>query len=278
MVELSHEEYLLFKNLVFKNFGINLVESKKTLIVGRLQSMVKKYSLDTFADYYQMLVNDKEGKYLSELINKISTNYTFFYRENVHFDFLVDTVVPDAMKKLKDSNSKDIRLWCAGCASGEEPYTIIMMLLESLKTQYANWNMGILATDISINALDFARQGLYPADRITKLPVVYKNHYLTKVKDDQFQVSDKVKNEVTYRRFNLMNKSWPFKKQFNVILCRNVMIYFNAETRRELVTKFINSLLPGGYLFIGHSETIDKTIPGLKYIMPAVYQKVDVDG
>ena len=272
-MELKQNEYLLLRDLVFKNFGINLTEAKKALIIGRLQSLLSKYSLNNFEDYHKMLINDKSGTYLSELVNKISTNYTFFYREEDHFNFFSKIALPQFTSLLKSQRSNDLRLWCAGCASGEEPYTLMMVMRETMGNDHKNWNAGILATDISQNALDFAMNGIYPNERLNNLPSSLKNKYFNKHEENSYEISSVLKKDVTYRRFNLMNENWPFKNKFHMIFCRNVMIYFDENTRDVLVNKFAKYLVQGGYLFIGHSESIDKKNASLTYLAPALYKK-----
>lgn len=270
---ITDDEFLKLKKLVYKNFGINLTDAKRALVIGRLQSILKKYGFDDFESYYQYVASDVNGAAISELINKISTNFTYFYREEEHFKFFSREVLPDLVEWLNKKKDRDIRLWCAGCASGEEPYTIVMMMMEYFGNGYHLWDSGILATDISENALEMAKKGVYQIEAISKLPVEYKNKYMEKIGNEECSVSEKVKKEVTFRRFNLMNKKFPFKKRFHAIFCRNVMIYFDQETKDRLIAKFYDLLEPGGYLFIGHSETVDRANNFFKYVSPAVYRK-----
>lgn len=271
--KISDDEFNKLKQLIFDNFGIHLTDQKKGLVYTRLHSVLNKYGFKTFDEYYRFVSSDKTGKGLDELVNKISTNFTFFYREEDHFDFFIKRVLPESMEKAKQRNENDLRFWCAGCASGEEPYTIIMLMMEAMGGNYPLWNSGILATDISDNALGFAKEAIYPSDRLQKLPPLYRNKYFEKISDDEYKVIERVKKEVTFRRFNLMNTTFPFKKKFQAIFCRNVMIYFNQQTRDELVGRYEQMLEPGGYLFLGHSETISSKMYSFKYVMPAVYRK-----
>lgn len=271
--KISDEEFNKLKTLIYDNFGIHLTDQKKGLVYTRLHSVLQKKGFKTFSEYYNFVSADKTGKGLDELVNKISTNFTFFYREEDHFNFFIKTVLPESMEKAKLRNENDLRFWCAGCASGEEPYTIIMLMMEAMGGNYNLWNSGILATDISDNALNFAKEAIYPSERLQKLPSLYRNKYFEKVTNDEYKVLDRVKKEVTFRRFNLMNTTFPFKKRFQAIFCRNVMIYFNQETRDALVGRYEQMLEPGGYLFLGHSETISHKMYSFKYVMPAVYRK-----
>jgi chemotaxis protein methyltransferase CheR len=238
-----------------------------------LQKILRKESFKNFKDYYDALVNDSSGVALSELANNISTNYTYFYRENEHFDFFVDTALKEILKKKVAQKSNDIRLWSAGCSSGEEPYTLMMMMMQKMGDMYSKFDAGILATDISLKALTLAKEGVYEKDKLKRLPEGYSSKYFEKLDEGTFKIKNIVKKEVTFRRFNLMNDIFPFKKQFDAIFCRNVMIYFDNDTRATLVRKFYDFLEDGGYLFIGHSETIRRGIVNLKPIAPAIYKK-----
>ena len=273
-VDISDEEFEALSSLVYNTIGIHLTEKKKNLLKARLQKILRRRGIKTFSEYYEKAKTDKSGQILSELATSISTNYTYFYRENAHFDFFKDKVLPYLEKKFEKESRKDLRIWSAGCSSGEEPYMLVMLMMEYFGDQYKYYDAGVLATDISENALSYAKKGVYPEDRLKKLPSVYKKKYFRRVSEDSWEVVDFVKKEVLFRRFNLMNEKFPFKKPFHTIFCRNVMIYFDDPTKAALVQKFYDSLESGGFFFIGHSETLNR-IPGcrFKYIMPALYRK-----
>jgi chemotaxis protein methyltransferase CheR len=274
-VHISEEEFAKIRSLVYNKIGINLTEQKKTLLMGRLQKILRLKNFENFSEYYDSLIADKSGKEISELANHISTNHTFFWRENDHFEYFLNVALPEIKSRLLNSRTNDIRIWSAGCSSGEEPYMLVMLMMEYFQNDYSKLNAGLLATDISEKALGTALRGVYAHERIKETPKVLVKKYFTKTEDDKYAVIDKVKKEVTYRRFNLMNKVFPFRKKFDIIFCRNVMIYFDDPTRETLVQKFSDLLVPGGYLFIGHSETINKQkIKTLKFVSPALYQKV----
>lgn len=269
-IPLEDEEFNKFSRFVFDNFGINLTEAKRGLVSGRLHSVLKKHGFSSFTQYYEQMRSDKNGLLLSELINRISTNFTYFYRESDHFELLKKKIFPAFEKEI---TQKDLRIWCAGCSSGEEPYTLVMLMLEFFKQNYPKWKAGILATDISQDALNFAKKAVYPSDRVKMLPKEWLKRYFKELPGNQFHVKEQVQKEVHLRRLNLMNKTYPFKSKFHIIFCRNVMIYFDQETKNALIDRFVESLLPGGYLFIGHSETISRTHPKLDYIGPSVYRR-----
>ncbi len=273
MMAISNEEFARLRDLIHQRFGINLTEQKRSLLVGRLQKLMRKLNLATFTDYYDYLSNDKTEAALGELVDLISTNHTYFNREKDHFDYFFQTALPAVIDKLKRENRKDLRIWCAGCSTGEEPYTLLMLMMEYLGTDYASWDAGILATDISDRALTIARRGAYATDRVMQLPENLRKKYFVPAGPGEMQVCDRVRKEATFRRFNLMNTTFPFKKPFQMIFCRNVMIYFDQPTREALVSRYHKFTEPGGYLFIGHSETLGRSQTLYRYLKPALYQK-----
>ncbi len=273
ITQISPLEFSNISTLVFEKAGINLTAEKKILVISRLQKLLKKYQLSSFTELYESVLNDKTGAILSDLINQITTNHTFFYREKEHFDHFTKVLLPELSKGFAISGSKEIRIWSAGCSSGEEPYMLVMLMLEFFGRQYAQLNAGILATDISENVLVAARKGVYQEDKLKYLPAYFRSKYFTKVDDSFYQIRDEVKQEVTFRRFNLLNDEFPFNKLFHHIFCRNVMIYFDMQTKRDLVAKFYNHLVPGGMLFIGHSESLNSISKEFRYTIPAGYSK-----
>ncbi len=270
---ISDREFTQLRDLIHRRFGINLTDQKRSLLVGRLQKLMRNLNLSTFSDYYEYLTADKTEASLGELVDLVSTNHTYFNREKDHFDYFYQTALPAVITRLKQERRKDLRIWCAGCSTGEEPYTLLMLMMEYLGKDYVNWDAGILATDISDRALSIARRGAYPTDRVMQLPEHLRRKYFAAAGADGMAVIDQVKREATFRRFNLMNAVFPFKKPFQMIFCRNVMIYFDQPTRDALVQRFHQSTEAGGYLFIGHSETLGRSQTLYRYVKPALYQK-----
>lgn len=270
MRNITNEEFKLLSEYIKSNFGINLSEQKKTLLVNRLYKLVSSLNLDSLTDYYEYLLNDKTGKAKTELVNNITTNHTFFMREISHFKFFSTEVLPYISKNIRDY---DLRIWTAACSTGEEAYTLAMIIDDFFAEDLVRWNRKILATDISEKALGCARKGMYSSDEISGLPHSWKLNKMKEVEKNIYQMKDEIRNEIIFRKFNLMTEIFPFKKSFQTIFCRNVMIYFDYETRKKLVEKFYKALEPGGYLFIGHAETIDRSNSGFKYVMPSVYRK-----
>jgi chemotaxis protein methyltransferase CheR len=193
-------------------------------------------------------------------------------REVDHFDYLRDTVLPYIEETWR--SQKDLRMWCAASSSGEEPYTLQMITQDFFKKVKEKWDTKILATDISSQVLDKAIHGVYANESLKPIPESWKRDYFRKFDDTHSMVTDDIKREMINRKFNLMETVYPFKKHFQVIFCRNVMIYFDNKTRDEVVEKFYNIVEPGGFLFIGHSESLNHTGTKFKYVRPAVYRKV----
>jgi chemotaxis protein methyltransferase CheR len=272
MMKISTSEFEKLRDLIYRKFGINLTEKKRTLVVSRLQKLLKTSGFENFSSYYNYIVNEKTGNALNELVNRISTNFTFFWREPEHFIHLKNVVLPEITQKLRQKGDYDLRIWCAAAATGEEPYMLAIILKEFFKNDSFRWQAGILATDISKRALEVAGKGVYPAKSLSKLPAEYKRRYFRQIGEDSFAIANSIKSEVTFRRFNLMNPL-PFKKRFHVIFCRNVMIYFDVPTKEALVNRFYDGVEDGGYLYIGHSEALGRTNCPFKYIAPALYRK-----
>lgn len=271
MITITNKEFEQLSTYIKSNYGIYLKPEKTTLVIGRLQNVLVQNGFRSFTEYYDYLVNDKTGLAVSTLLDKITTNHTFFMREADHFTYFKDTVLPYI---ISSSTERDLRIWCAGCSSGEEPYTLAMIIDEELGKEKLYWDAKILATDISTKVLEEAKRGIYSNKEIETLPSKWRLAYTKKIDAENSELVDKIKNEVIFRKFNLMEKVFPFKKQFHVIFCRNVMIYFDEKTKNTLVNKYYDLLVPGGYLFIGHSESLNRETTRFKYLQPAVYRKI----
>lgn len=270
MIQIKDKEFTTLVDYLLKNYGINL-SKKRSLIESRMNNTLNRRGYTNFSDYLEYVYNDKTGEEISTLINLLTTNHTYFNRESLHFDYFKSTVLPWLEANNKD---KDLRIWSAGCSSGEEPYTLTMIMNEYFGKKMSLWDTKILATDISMKALNKAQQGIYGSDSISKLPNMLKEKYMTRVDDDKYSINKEIKNNVIFRKFNLMEDQFPFKRKFHVIFCRNVMIYFKQDTKQKLVDKFYQMTENGGYLFIGHSEAIHRDKTSYNYIMPSVYRKI----
>ena len=271
MPEMTEAEYHKLAQLIYSVSGISLKDSKQALLTSRLAGVLAQSGRKSFTDYYNSLIADTSGASVAALVDRITTNHTYFMREPAHFNFFRDTVLPHLKKTVAD---RDLRVWSAACSTGEEPYTLAMILDEFLDTEKSRWDCQVLATDLSEKVLKDASRGVYTAERIEPLPPMWKQRYLTRLPDGNYEIMDRIKKEVIYRRFNLIEPVYPFRKKFHVIFCRNVMIYFDAETRAAIINKLYDMTEPGGYLFIGHSEAIDRAKSKYKYVLPAVYRKI----
>ncbi len=273
LLSISDEEFQLMRSLIYERFGINLTEQKRSLLIGRLQKIIKTSGFHSFQQYYEHIINSQNEQALSNLIDRVSTNHTYFYREKDHFDYFLQTALPNVVSRLEAKGSRELRVWCAGCSSGEEPYMILMLMQKYFGMDYLKWDAGVLATDISLRALNTAKAGIYNQEKIDMIPEELVSKHFYKSGKSEWVVKDSLKKEATFRRFNLMNSHFPFKKPFQIIFCRNVMIYFDQPTRDNLVKKFYQFTDPGGYFFIGHSESLGRSHDHYQYVKPAVYQK-----
>lgn len=269
MIGIDEAEFRQIADFIHDNYGIKLGKEKKQLVLGRLHSVLTQKKISSFAEYFRQVVADTTGNEVITLLDRITTNHTFFMRENQHFEYFRATVLPYLAMAVTD---RDLRIWSAGCASGQEPYTLAMILADAFGSK-TGWNRAVLATDISSNALHKAVCGTYQESEMAGVPAVWRRAYFQKLNDSKWTVRDGLKREVIFRRFNLMEPVFPFRKKFHVIFCRNVMIYFDEPTKRKLIGNFYNMTMPGGYLFIGHAESLCREEGGYRYIAPGIYRK-----
>ncbi len=269
MLKLTDDDFYRIVKYMKKNYGINL-EKKRVLIEGRLSGTAVSHGFDNFKDFFDYAFSDNTGEEAMRLVNKLTTNHTFFLREPEHFEFLKDTVLPYFEKKNAAERSLDI--WCAASSTGQEPYSIAMTANEYFGTAAFNWNVRILATDVDTDVLRTAKEGVYTANMVKDVPPLWLTKYFDVKDEDHYIVSDRIKKTVEFRRFNLMDRI-PFGRTFDLICCRNVMIYFEQQTKNDLVERFYDVTRDGGYLFIGHAESVGRNTK-YTYIKPAVYRKI----
>lgn len=269
MLTLNDNDFRKLITFIKGRYGIDLSQ-KRQLIIGRLSNTVVSMGYSTFTEYIEHILSQKNPQDIELMLNKLTTNYTFFLRESAHFDYFRDTVLPYLEKTKRDHV---LSIWSAGCSSGQEPYTLSMILKEYFGSKAGNWDTRVLATDISQNALKAAASGIYDEESLSAIPSAWKQKYFKRTNEaGVYQVADILKNNVIFRTFNLMDPI-RFKLKFDVIFCRNVMIYFDQQTKDALVQRFFNATVPGGYLFIGHSESLNKATTPYKYLMPSAYRK-----
>lgn len=267
-MQITETDYQRLKSFMLKNYGINL-EGKISLVEGRLQAILQKRGFESFEEFTDYVEQDKTGEAITLLVSRLTTNYTYFMREDKHYKFMTENALPEIIPGIRD---RDLRIWSAGCSSGEEPYTTAMVLQEYFGMKRGEWDLTVLATDISQKVLGEAKRAVYPADKLNNLTAEMKLKYFNKLNPDEFQVKPELKKHVQFGVFNLM-EPFPFKKKFHIIFCRNVMIYFNSQTRAELSERYYDALAPGGYLFIGLSETLANQKTRFEYVKPAIYRK-----
>lgn len=273
ITKLTDGQFKKFSELIFRQAGIHLKPEKKELLNTRLGKRLRACGIDSFRKYYELVVNDKTGSELVHLINSVSTNFTSFFREQSHFDFLSSTVLPQFASEHRGRG--EMVLWSAACSSGEEPYTLAMVM-EEYQRREPGLRYRILATDISTRVLAQAERGIYAHDRLEKVPPELLRRYFQKGTGQSagyVKVKEQLKSRISFHRFNLM-EDFPWREEPHVIFCRNVMIYFNRLTQEELVHKFYRCLAPGGYLFIGHSESLASLDHEFKQMASTSYRKV----
>jgi len=270
-LELSDSDFENFRKLVCDKCGISLHEGKKELVRARIGKRLRETRFKSFRAYYRYLMDKDTGKELAEMLNAISTNLTSFFREQNHFAFLEKEVLPCW---LRPGPPRPLHIWSAGCSSGEEAYSLAICFQEFMPADAAG-DLKILATDISTKVIGLAESGIYHRSRIQNIPEHLLRKYFQKGhghREGYFRVKPGVKRCVDFRRFNLM-APFAFENRFDVIFCRNVMIYFDKSAQEALVNKFYDCLTPGGYLFIGHSESLLSIRHPFKYIQPTIYRK-----
>jgi len=271
--DFTEADFIKISRLVYDQSGINLHDGKRELVKARLGKRIRSGNFHSFRDYYDYVINDQSGQEMIHLLDSISTNFTHFFREKQHFEYLKNELVPQILGGT-GKREKKIRVWSAGCSSGEEPYSIAITLLELLPPR-SGWGVKILATDISTKVLHAAQSGIYQKEKIeSPSQDVTKKYFLRGENQwrNYVKVKPLLKSVVKFQRLNLM-EPFCFPEPFDCIFCRNVMIYFNKETRTTLVNRFYSQLGKGGVLLIGHSESLTGIDHPFLYVKPATYKK-----
>ncbi len=273
--DLTREDYELFRRLVYAKSGINLGDGKMQLVRARLGKKIREGNFKSFRNYYRHVESDPSGESLCELLDAISTNTTHLFREIRHFNLLRTLVTQWVEDRAWRSRNSTLRLWSAACSSGEEPHSIAMVVHDVL-SRHHGIDFKLLATDLSTRMLSRAKIGLYDIHRVGTVPAELRNKYFRKVVDDgqsMLQIIPELRKHITFSHFNLMTPTFPFKQGFHVVFCRNVMIYFDRPTQEGLIGRIATHMLPGGYLMIGHSESLNGIRHPLAYVEPTVYRK-----
>ncbi len=266
-IKFKKGQFEKISHLVHQMTGINLPPGKQELVRARLTKRLRALGLKSFDTYMERLEHDQSEGELVSMIESMTTNKTNFFREPQHFGYLCRQILPVA-------RNRRLRVWSAGCSSGEEPYTTAILLHEAIG-DHSLWDIRILATDLSSRMIDHARKGIYDINHLREVPPLLISKYFTCVETKpvrRYQIGEMLRRQVYFARLNLMEE-WPMRGPFDVIFCRNVMIYFDKATQEQLVNRFWKLMRPGGCLFVGHSESLTGSPHKFRYVQPAIYMK-----
>jgi chemotaxis protein methyltransferase CheR len=270
-------EFDFIKDLIYKQAGIFLAPHKKIMVQSRLNARLRQLSIPSYEEYVSRLKKEPlfAKEEMQELINRITTNKTDFFRENHHFDFLKNEYFPQLEENAKAGAPKSLRIWCSAASTGEEPYSIAITVYEYFNTK-KDWNCKIYASDIDTQVLNTAKTGVYKEDRLEPVPEVQKTKHFTKllIKDQvHYEVKPHLKSLVEFKQINLLNYPFPISEKLDLIFCRNVVIYFDKITQKTLFGRFEEMLKPKAYLILGHSETMFGISDSFKFLGHTIYQK-----
>jgi chemotaxis protein methyltransferase CheR len=270
--ELTEPEFNRLRELVHQHTGIALSAAKRELVYGRLALRLRKLKLSSFAEYCK-LIDGGNPEEMQELTNAITTNLTSFFRESYHFDMLTEEVFPQLARE--NAATRRVRIWSAGCSTGEEPYSLAMVMREALN-HLPQWDIKLLATDIDSKVLATASAGVYAADRFKGVSAERLKRWFTAAQErpGYHAAGDDLRSLITFKQLNLLDP-WPVKGPFDVIFCRNVIIYFDKDTQRALFERMAELQRPGGWLFIGHSENLFNVTQRYKLLRRTAYRRVD---
>jgi chemotaxis protein methyltransferase CheR len=275
---LSDRDFRRLADFIEAEYGIKLPSAKKTMLEGRLRKRLQRLGMESFSRYCDHLFSvDGAGEEVIHMIDVVTTNKTDFFREPVHFDYLVQTALPELIASRGIGAEKPLMLWSAGCSTGEEPYTLAVVLAEFAdRFPGLGLSFSILATDISTAVLEKARKAVYGEDKVEAIPLSLRKKYLLRSKDRELKlhrIAPELRSFVKLRRLNLVEDDLDIREQMDVVFCRNVIIYFDRETQKRVLQGMCRHLCPGGYLFLGHSETLNGLGVPLVPVAPTVYRK-----
>ncbi len=271
--KITDKDYTFIRDLIYRETRINLGDSKRELVSARLGKRLRANNLGSYTEYCQMLQSHSNSGELYHLIDAISTNHTFFFREINHFNFLNSHILPSFVNGQL-GGGKELKIWSCACSTGEEPYSLAISLEEYLGQQ-KSFDWSIQCSDISNRVLDFASKGIYDQDRLNGVKKEWMKRYFQKGEkqmEGYYRVRPEISRKLKFQRLNLFAANYPWHQKFQVIFCRNVMIYFDRETQQELVGRLAQHLIPGGYLLIGHAESLAGIRHPYQSIKPAIYQ------
>ena len=272
---LTPREFKKFREIIHQKTGINLGDQKRDLVLSRLTKRLRILNIKTFEEYYQYISQDRNSQEITAMINRITTNVTSFFRENHHFQVLRDIVLPRLIEKGTASGKRKVRIWSAGCSTGQEPYSIAMTLADFFRG-HVGWDIKILATDLDTEVLSTGERGVYSNDSLSKVPQEQLRRFFKKGTGENkefFQAIQQIRNMILFRQLNLTSEKFPLRGPLDAIFCRNVIIYFDSQTKTKLIGKYSQLLGNDGYLFMGHSESLIAMKEKFNYIHNTVYQK-----
>lgn len=274
---LTNRDFDRFSKFVYDHCGIKLPPHKRSMLEARLRKRLRAHNLASFEDYAEMIfAKDKPTEELVKLIDVVTTNKTDFFREPAHYDYLIKSALPFLIGSFGAGINQPLRVWSAGCSTGKEPYTLAMVLNE-YQAERPDLRFDILGTDICTDVLEKAVQGIYPSVKADPIPNALKKKYLLKSKDPEnrmVRIIPELRSLIRFRRLNFMDDDFGFREPFDIIFCRNVIIYFDRPTQECLLTKLVDNLVAGRYIFLGHSETLLGLNLPLKQMAPSVYRRI----
>src|SRR5215467_11795321 len=270
--EISEKEFLRLRNFVHEEAGIWLSQAKTALLVGRLAKRLRHHGLKSFKQYYDLVINSPEERI--QMLDALSTNETRFFREPQHFELLKEVIFPKWTEEAASGRrGRKIRVLSAGCSTGQEPYSLAMALLDRFPAA-AGWEIEIIGTDLSTRALEIARSGVWPAAKADEIPPPYLKAFMLKGFSDQagkMKAGPEIRSILRFFRMNLNEPAYPLTGKFEMVFCRNVLIYFDQQGRERVVRRLANFLSPDGYLFLGHAESLHTLSDHLRSVIPTVY-------
>jgi chemotaxis protein methyltransferase CheR len=273
---MSERDFNRLSEFIHASCGIKITPAKKVMLESRLSKRLKNLCIHTFGDYCEYLFSPRGMQdELVHMLDMVTTNKTDFFREPAHFSYLVEKAVPELIKLRGAGSAGMLGVWSAGCSTGEEPYTIAMVL-NDLNDKYPDFRYMVLATDISTKVLDIAKLGIYSEDKVAPVPDILKRRYVMRGKDSRqgmIRIVPALRERVKFRRLNFMEGDFGMSERVDIIFCRNVIIYFDRITQEKLLKRFCGHLVPGGYVFMGHSETLQGMDLPLVPVAPTVYRK-----
>ncbi len=269
--KLSDKEFDTLSTFIYTRYGIKMPPAKKIMLQSRLQKRLRALKIYSFSEYVDFVFSKQGDEEVVHMMDVVSTNKTDFYREPAHFEYLTKNMLPEYVEK----NTRNLKLWSAGCSSGPEVYTLAIVLSEFFEA-HSGFDFSILGTDISTKVLKLAHAAIYKEEAVAMIPLETKRKYLLKSKDKtkkEVRVNAKLRQKISYQRLNFMDSTYNIHEQFDIIFCRNVLIYFDRETQEQVINKLCRHLKPGGYFFLGHSESITNIDVPLTQVKPTIFTR-----